>query len=151
MQWKPNVTVAAIATSNNRFLLVEEKIDGMTLFNQPAGHLEPDESLLDAIVREVQEETAWQFKPKALVGIYLFPGPGEISYLRFCFNGSCGDFNKQQKLDEGIVRAVWMSRDEIAACKTRHRSSMVMQCVDDYLAGKRYPLEILNTYLDAEP
>jgi len=143
MQWKPNVTVAAIVHVEDRFLLVEERINDSSVFNQPAGHLEQGESLVDAVKREVLEETAWQFQPEALIGIYLLPGSGDISYLRFCFYGSCTDFDEKRELDHGIIRTVWLTAAEIEANQPRHRNAVVLQCLHDYRAGKRYPLDLL--------
>ena len=146
MQWKPNATVAAIAENEDRFLLVEENIDGKLVFNQPAGHLEHGETLIDAVKREVLEETAWEFEPEYLVGIYLYPNPNnaDITYLRFCFYGHCLNEHKGQALDDGIVRAAWLSREEIENERERMRSPLVEQCIDDYLKGNRYPLDIIH-------
>ncbi len=146
MQWKPNATVAAIAEKDGRFLLVEENINGELVFNQPAGHLEHGETLIEAVKREALEETAWEFEPEYLVGVYLYPNPhnAEITYLRFCFFGHCTNENKRQKLDEGIVRAAWLSPDEIKKEQKRMRSPLVEQCINDYLKGNRYPLDILH-------
>jgi len=146
MQWKPNVTVAAIVHVEDRYLLVEERINDDSVFNQPAGHLEHGESLLEAVKREVFEETAWQFKPLFLVGIYLIPGKNDISYLRFCFYGTCSDFDAKSELDKEIIRTVWMTPAEIESVSARHRNPLVSQCLLDYLAGKSYPLDILNHY-----
>jgi len=146
MQWKPNVTVAAIVHVENRFLLVEESINNSSVFNQPAGHLEQGESLIDAVKREVLEETAWHFQPEALIGIYLLPVSGDISYLRFCFSGSCTDFDEKRELDHGILRTVWLTAAEIEANRSRHRNAVVLQCLHDYQTGKRYPLDILTAY-----
>lgn len=147
MQWKPNVTVAAIAEDNGRFLLVEEDVDNLIVFNQPAGHLEEGETLLEAVRREVMEETAREFEPQLLVGVYLYPNPHrDIMYLRFCFAGRCIQHHADEPLDTGIIRAVWMTRDEIEANREKMRSPMVRRCLDDYLAGKRYPLEMLNHF-----
>jgi ADP-ribose pyrophosphatase YjhB (NUDIX family) len=152
MQWKPNATVAAIAEKDGRFLLVEEKINGNMVFNQPAGHLEHGESLISAIKREVLEETAWEFEPESLVGVYLYPNPhqDDITYLRFCFYGHCSKEHQGQKLDEGILRAAWLSPEEIEEERDRMRSPMVSRCIKDYLNGNRYPLELLHHYLDSE-
>ncbi|HKK16311.1 MAG TPA: NUDIX hydrolase [Gammaproteobacteria bacterium] len=147
MQWKPNVTVAAIAEDNGRYLLVEEDVDNLIVFNQPAGHLEKNETLLDAVKREVMEETAREFEPQSLVGVYLYPNPHrDIMYLRFCFAGRCIQHHADEPLDDGIIRAVWMTRDEIEAHHEKMRSPMVRRCIDDYLAGKHYPLEMLNHF-----
>ncbi len=146
MQWKPNTTVAAIVEKEGRFLLVEEKINDRLVFNQPAGHLEHGETLIEATKREVLEETAWEFEPEYLVGVYLYPNPhdDEITYLRFCFYGTCSNEHKGQALDDGIVRAAWLTRKEIEKECDRMRSPLVERCIDDYLKGNRYPLEIIR-------
>ena len=147
MIWKPNVTVAAIIEHGGKFLLVEEHTAQGILFNQPAGHLEPDESLLAAVAREALEETAYEFEPQHLVGIYRWHAPqSDTIYLRFAFTGRTLAHHPQQALDEGIIRAVWMTPEEIRASQTRHRSPLVLRCVEDYLSGKRYPLELLTHY-----
>jgi ADP-ribose pyrophosphatase YjhB (NUDIX family) len=150
MQWKPNTTVAAIAEHDGRFLLVEESINGNIVFNQPAGHLEQGETLIEAIKREVMEETAWEFEPSSLVGVYLYPNPHQpdITYLRFCFYGKCTNEHKGQALDEGIVRAVWLTPAEIETEHQRMRSPLVPRCIKDHLDGNSYPLELLHHYLD---
>ncbi|MDO8789990.1 MAG: NUDIX hydrolase [Sulfuritalea sp.] len=145
--WKPNVTVAALIEREGRFLLVEEETDAGLRFNQPAGHLDEGESLVAACTRETLEETAWGFTPTALVGIYQWPRPqGDITYLRFAFSGELGAHEADRVLDDGILRAVWMTPDEIRAVADRHRSPLVWQCVCDYLAGRRFPLELLRHY-----
>src|SRR5688572_4626319 len=114
MAFNPEVTVAAIVERDSRFLLVEERIAGRLVLNQPAGHLEDRETLLDAVVRETREETAWRFTPAALVGTYLWRSPEtERTFLRFAFCGSVEDFREGQPLDAGIVRAVWLSHEQI--------------------------------------
>jgi ADP-ribose pyrophosphatase YjhB (NUDIX family) len=144
-QWKPNVTVAAVAVRDNRYLLVEELNDGQAVFNQPAGHLEEKETLIDAVRREVLEETAWDFTPEALTGVYLYPNPHNgITYLRFCFYGQCTHLDKKRKLDKEIIRTVWMTRNEIMTNEKRLRTPLVLRSLDDYLAGKSYPLDMLN-------
>ena len=148
--WKPSVTVAAIIEREGRFLLVEEETSDGIRFNQPAGHLDPGESLIHAVSREALEETAFDFTPESLVGVYmsryLSSRTGEeVTYLRFAFAGALGaQFDRP--LDEGILRAVWMTRDELIACQEKHRSPLVLQCVDDYLQGKRSPLSLLYTH-----
>ncbi|TXT23997.1 MAG: NUDIX hydrolase [Gallionellaceae bacterium] len=147
MIWKPNVTVAAIIEQEGKFLLVEEHTSLGIRFNQPAGHLEPDESLLAAVVREAREETAHEFEPQHLVGIYRWPAPQtDITYLRFAFAGRTLAFHSERELDEGIIRAVWLTPQEIRACREQHRSPLVLRCVEDYLSGKRYPLDLLVHY-----
>lgn len=145
--WKPNVTVAAVVERDGRFLLVEEETEDGLRFNQPAGHLDEGESLVAACAREALEESAWGFTPTALVGIYQWPRPqGDVTYLRFAFSGELGTHQEGQALDAGILRAVWMTSDEIRACADRHRSPLVSQCVSDYLIGRRFPLELLRHY-----
>lgn len=149
MQWKPNVTVAAVIEHEGRFLLVEENADGAdSVVNQPAGHLESGESLLDAVRREVHEETGYAFTPTALIGVYLYPNPRlDIVYLRFCFSGNAAAPIGEVKLDEGIIGTLWLTRDEVGTLGTRLRSDLVTRCIDDYLAGQRHPLDILHHYL----
>jgi len=145
--WKPNVTVAALIEREGRFLLVEEETEDGLRLNQPAGHLDQGESLVNACAREALEETAWGFRPTALVGIYQWPRPqGGITYLRFAFSGELGAHEEGRALDAGIRRALWMTPDEIGASVERHRSPLVGQCVSDYLGGRRFPLELLRHY-----
>ena len=147
MIWKPNVTVAAVINKNDKYLLVEEQTKSGVLFNQPAGHLEPNESIIQGAIRETLEETGYIFTPQWLLGIYRWHSPAnDITYLRFAFLGTaiCHDHN--QKLDEGIVRAEWFNTNEIYALVHRHRSPLVIKCIEDHLAGKRYPLELLTHY-----
>ena len=145
--WKPNVTVAAVVERDGRFLLVEEETADGLRFNQPAGHLEEGESLIDAAVRETLEETAYRFLPRFLVGIYQWPRPQrDITYLRFAFGGDLGEEVAGRQLDTGIVRAVWMTRDEMRASPARHRSPLILQCAEDWLAGRRSGLDLLRHY-----
>jgi ADP-ribose pyrophosphatase YjhB (NUDIX family) len=145
--WKPNVTVAALMERDGRFLLVEEETEDGIRFNQPAGHLDEGESLVEACSREVLEETAHAFTPTELVGIYQWPRPqGDITYLRFAFAGKVGAHETARQLDTGILRAVWMTAEEIEACSERHRSPLVLQCVRDYLTGRRFPLDVIRHY-----
>lgn len=147
MIWKPNVTVAAIIEQDGRFLLVEEHTSLGIRFNQPAGHLEQGESLLAAVARETLEETAYEFEPQHLVGIYRWSAPlSDITYLRFAFAGRTLAHYPERALDEGIIRAVWMTPQEISASQAQHRSPLVLRCVEDYLSGKRYPLDLLVHY-----
>lgn len=144
--WKPNVTVAAVVEQDGRFLLVEEETSQGALFNQPAGHLDPGESLADAVVRETLEETGYTFRPTALLGVYQYRhATAGITYLRFAFAGEIAGHDPARALDEGIIRAVWMAPDEIRASRDRHRSPLVVQCIDDCLAGRRYPLSLINS------
>jgi ADP-ribose pyrophosphatase YjhB (NUDIX family) len=145
--WKPHVVVAAVAEQDGRFLLVEEMTDAGILFNQPAGHLEEHESLLDAVRREMFEETAHHFEPEALLGVYHWRHPTkDRTYLRFAFTGVITGFDPTAALDEGILRAVWMTPEEISAARMRHRSPFVDQCVADYLSGRRFPLDLINEF-----
>lgn len=147
MIWKPNVTVAAVVYRDGRFLLVEEETETGLAFNQPAGHLEQGESLLDAVVREALEETAYDFKPTHLVGIYNWPHPTkDLTYLRFAFAGELRAHDPERKLDDGIVGARWLTLDEVRATQERHRSPLILRCCEDYLAGRRYPLDLLVHY-----
>ena len=144
MVWKPNVTVAAVVERDGRFLLIEEETSRGRLFNQPAGHLEPGESLVDAVARETLEESAYAFTPTALVGVYQYRSAAEgVTYLRFAFAGAVSGHDPRRTLDSGIVRAVWLGPDEARRESARHRSPLVMRCIDDYLAGRRYSLSVL--------
>ena len=148
MIWKPNVTVAAVIEQNGKYLLVEEDQQelGMQL-NQPAGHLEPHESIIQASIREVLEETAYTFIPQWLIGIYHWHSrAADTTFLRFALSGIVTGFDPNRTLDTGILRAAWFDLDEIHERRNCHRSPLVMQCIEDYLAGKRYPLEILIHY-----
>ena len=146
MVWKPHVTVAAVIERDGKFLLVEEETDEGVRFNQPAGHLERDETLLEAVVREALEETGYTFVPRFLVGIYQWPHPHkDITYLRFAYCGEVGAPDPARALDTGIARTLWLTADEIRQSTDRHRSPLVLQCMEDYLAGKRYPLELVCT------
>lgn len=147
MQWKPNVTVAAIARRGEKFLLVEEDIAGRRLFNQPAGHLEEHESLTDAVAREVLEESAWRFEPVYITGIYLHQdAQNGITYLRFCFYGEISGHDDGRELDNGIITTHWLTLEEIEARQARMRSPMVIESLHDYLAGEKHPLSILRRY-----
>ena len=145
--WKPNVTVAAIVEQEGRFLLVEEETSDGVRFNQPAGHLDEGESLVAACIRETLEETAYAFDPTELVGVYQWARPqGDVTYLRFAFTGKVGACDTGRRLDDGILRAVWMTPVEIEACIERHRSPLVLQCLRDYLAGRRFPLNLIWSF-----
>ncbi|HZP93281.1 MAG TPA: NUDIX hydrolase [Burkholderiales bacterium] len=147
MPWKPNVTVAAIAERDGRFLLVEERTEDGLMLNQPAGHLEPDESLIAGAARETLEETAYDFAPEHLVGVYRWRKAGaETTYLRFAFAGRAGAHHAGCALDEGVVRALWLTLEEIHLSRARHRSPLVLRCVEDYLRGNRFPLSLLIDY-----
>ncbi len=143
--WKPHTTVAAVIEQDGRYLMVEENADGKIVYNQPAGHLDPGESLIDAVIRETREESAWRFAPEALTGIYLWDQPNTSrTFLRFAFCGKHSHHDPEQTLDDGILRALWMTREELAEKQDQLRSPLVLSCIDDYAAGKRYPLELLS-------
>lgn len=147
--WKPHVTVAAVVEREGRFLIVEEQVRGTSVLNNPAGHLEPDESLVQAACRETLEETGWEFLPDSVIGIYLWKNPRlDTSFLRVAFYGACGRHYPERPLDTGIIGARWLTRAELADTGLRLRSPMVLRCIDDALAGKRYPLELLNHITD---
>lgn len=152
-RWKPSVTVAAVVERDGRFLLVEEHTPEGLRLNNPAGHLEPGESLAEACARETLEETATSFTPTALVGVYqarLLPANSTetLTYLRFAFCGTLDDFHPERKLDHGIKRTLWMTPAEIRASTHRHRSPMLLRCVEDYLAGRRFPMDLVYTAPD---
>lgn len=143
--WKPAATVAAVIERGGRFLLVEEVSDGRRVLNQPAGHLDPDESLVQACVRETLEESAHLFAPTSLVGIYRWIyAPENATFLRFAFAGELRGVDASRKLDAEIVATHWLSREDLAARADMHRSPLVMRCVDDYLAGRRFPLDVFS-------
>lgn len=152
-RWKPSVTVAAIiermADGVSEFLLVEEHTPEGLMLNNPAGHLDPNESPQQAVVREAIEETGCVFTPDRLIGIYLSrfqrPATGEdVTYLRFAYGGTVGAPDLTRALDEGIVRTVWMSLAELRASRARHRSPNVLRCIEDHLAGRRYPMDAVS-------
>jgi 8-oxo-dGTP pyrophosphatase MutT (NUDIX family) len=154
--WHPSVTVAAVIEQDGKFLLVEEHTPEGLRLNNPAGHLEEGESLVQACVREALEETAHPFTPTALVGMYMsrFQRPSasggaaqDVTYLRFAFCGTVAQAIAGQKLDEAIVRTLWLTPDEIRASRAQHRSPLLLRCVEDYLRGQR--LALGNIYTDA--
>jgi len=147
--WRPRVAAAGIIERAGRFLLIEEESNGRAVFNQPAGHWEPGESLVDCCAREVLEETAHPFRPTALVGIYRwqFGTAADGTFLRFAFAGEAGEPDPARRLDREIIRTVWMTPEEVRACAPRHRSPLVLRCIEDYLAGRRYPLDVI-THID---
>ena len=153
-RWKPSATVAAIIEQDGRFLLVEEHTPEGLRLNNPAGHLDPGESMQDGCAREALEETAHIFYPRAIVGVYMsrFLRPArdktpaqDVTYLRVAFCGALGALQADRALDKGIVRTLWLTADEVRASAARHRSPLVVRCMEDYLAGQRYPLAMIHT------
>jgi 8-oxo-dGTP pyrophosphatase MutT (NUDIX family) len=149
-RWSPSTTVAAVIEHEGRYLLVEEHTPEGLKLNNPAGHLDPGESPLEGVVREALEETARHFEPEALLGVYLSrfvrPATGEdVTYLRFAFCGRVGEPLPGRTLDDGIVRTLWLSPDEIRAAAGRLRSPLVLRCIEDHQAGRRHPLSVLST------
>lgn len=146
MTWRPDLTVAAIVQrEDGRFLMVEEHIGPAIVFNQPAGHVEEGESIVEAAVRETLEETAWQFVPKHLVGMYLWRNPlNGRSILRVAFSGEVTTHDPKRRLDRGILAAHWLTREALAAQPARLRSPLVLQCIDDHLSGRRFGLDALT-------
>ena len=155
-RWNPSATVAAVIAREvggiTEFLLVEEHTPEGLRLNNPAGHLDPGESPVEACAREAREETAFHFRPTALVGVYLSrfqrqlaDGRDDITYLRFAFCGELGDFVAGQALDKGIVRTLWMTPEEVRASAALHRSPLVLQCIEDHQRGQRYPMDLVCT------
>ena len=145
MRFTPHVTVATIVEDNGRFLMVEEFAEGRAVFNQPAGHLEADESLIQAALRETLEETGWDVELTAVTGIYLYTAPSNgITYQRICFAAKPVRHHPDLALDHGIIGPQWLTRDELITQSKRLRSELVMQCIDDYLAGERFALSLLR-------
>ncbi len=149
-RWKPNVTVAAIIERDGRYLLIEEETAEGLRLNNPAGHLDPCESPVQACAREALEETAHRFTPTHLLGVYLSRFQREhtgedVTYLRLAFGGELGEHLADRALDQGIVRTLWMTPDEVRASRARHRSPLVLRCIEDHLAGQRHPLDIIYT------
>ena len=143
--WQPDVTVATVVVADGRLLCVEERAHGRLVLNQPAGHLEPDESLLDAALRETLEETGWDVRLTAFIGAYQWRAPEtQRHYLRFAFAAEPVAHDPSRPLDEGIVRALWMAPSELRAAADRHRSPLVWRVVADYLAGSRHPLALVS-------
>jgi 8-oxo-dGTP pyrophosphatase MutT (NUDIX family) len=152
MVWKPDVTVAAVAERDEQFLLVEERASGRIVLNQPAGHLESGETFIDAVVRETLEETGWAFRPQSVVGVYVWQ-PEHLSrtFLRVAFSGVLESHDPERPLDKGILRTQWCRRDQLLAQQAKLRSPLVLSCIDDYLGGARYPLELISHLMRSAP
>ena len=142
--WQPDVTVATVVVRDGRLLMVEERAQGTLVFNQPAGHLEPDESLSEAALRETREETGWDVKLTAFIGAYQWKAETSRHFLRFAFAAEPVAHDPARALDEGIVQALWMTPAELQEQQARHRSPLVWQVVQDYLGGRRSPLSTLQ-------
>ena len=148
MTWQPHITVATIVEDNGRFLMVEEHKAGRNVLNQPAGHLDPDETLIEAAVRETLEETGWDVEPTGVLGIYLYTAPSNgVTYQRVCFIAKALKHHPDYQLDDGIVGARWLTREELIEQREHWRSELIMRCIDDYLDGKRFDLELIRPSL----
>ena len=144
-RFTPHITVATVIEKDGRFLFVKEHAEERVVLNQPAGHLEMDESLIQAAIRETLEETGWDIEITQLIGIYLYTAPSKnVTYQRVCFAGRALAQRENHQLDEGIIAPVWLSRDELIEQQALWRSPMVLRCIDDYLAGERFSLELLK-------
>jgi NADH pyrophosphatase NudC (nudix superfamily) len=145
MTWAPHVTVATIIERDNRFLMVYEEADGKKVYNQPAGHLDPAETLQEAAIRETLEETGWMVKLTGVVGINLYTAPSNgITYCRTTFIAETVSHDATRALDTGIIEAVWLTYEELLARKDQLRSPMTLQIIDEYRAGRRFPLEVVG-------
>ncbi|WP_285961882.1 NUDIX hydrolase [Pseudomonas tohonis] len=145
MRFTPHVTVATLVEDQGRFLMVEEISDGRAVLNQPAGHLEADESLIQAALRETLEETGWEVELTAVTGIYLYTAPSNgVTYQRVCFAARPLHHRPEHELDTGIIGPRWLTRDELLAHREQWRSPLIIRCIDDYLAGERFPLSLIR-------
>lgn len=147
MSWTPHATVATIVEKEGRFLCVEELASGSKVINQPAGHVDEGETIEAAAVRETFEETGWHVTPEYISGFYTYYAEENgVTYHRFCFVAKAESFDPSSPLDEGIIAAHWFTREELEARADQLRSPMVLKCIDDYLAGKHYPLELITEF-----
>ena len=148
MEWQPHITVATVIEDHGRFLLVEERKDGRTVFNQPAGHLDPNESLSEAAIRETLEETGWDIELTGVIGIYLYTAPSNgVTYQRVCFAAKPLQHRPDYQLDHGIIGPRWLTRDELLALQPQWRSELIIRCLDDYLARPLHSLELIRPSL----
>lgn len=147
MSWHPHIVVAAVVERDGQFLMIEERINGDLRLNQPAGHWDPGETLVDAVVREAREESGWQVEAKQLIGIYEWQPRGlDYPFVRFAFACTPLKHFPTQALDKGIERALWLDREDIVLQQAIHRGPAVLQCIDDYLAGRSFPLDLLHHF-----
>ena len=145
MEWKPHITVATVVEDNGRFLMVEELKRDRAVLNQPAGHLDPNESLIDAAIRETLEETGYDVELTGVIGIYLYTAPSNgVTYQRVCFAGNAIKHHAQAPLDTGIIGPLWLTRDELLTQRHRWRSELTLHCIDDYLSGKLFDLSLIR-------
>ncbi|NVZ66843.1 NUDIX hydrolase [Pseudomonas gingeri] len=148
MEWQPHITVATVVEDNGRFLLVEELQNGRAVFNQPAGHLDPDESLNEAAIRETLEETGWDVELTGVIGIYLYTAPSNgVTYQRVCFAAKPLRHRPDYPLDDGIIGPRWLTRDELLTLRPQWRSELIIRCIDDYRAGPLHSLELIRPSL----
>jgi ADP-ribose pyrophosphatase YjhB (NUDIX family) len=149
MCWTPHATVATVVERDGRFLIVEELSGGAVVLNQPAGHIEEHERFETAALRETMEETCWQVRLKHLIGLYAYRSDNnDITYHRLCYAAEAIEHHPDAALDDGIIQALWLTRDELVARREQLRSPMVLKCIDDYLAGKAFPLDFVYEHLD---
>ncbi len=145
MRFTPHVTVATIVEDQGRFLLVEELADGKQVLNQPAGHLEANETLCEAAVRETLEETGWDVQLTGVTGIYLYTAPSNgVTYQRVCFAARPLGYRPEHPLDDGILGPRWLTRDELLKRREQWRSELVLRCIDDYCQGEIHPLSLIR-------
>ncbi len=145
MNWAPHVTVATIVERDGRFLLVYEEADGKQVYNQPAGHLDPNETLQEAAIRETLEETAWHVTLTGVVGVNLYEAPSNgVTYLRTTFIAEALTRDTERALDTGIIEAVWLTYEEILERRAQLRSPMTLQIIDEYRAGRRFPMDVIG-------
>lgn len=144
-EFAPHITVACVVQKDNKFLLVEEKAENGIVFNQPAGHLEANETIMEAAKRETFEETSWHVELTAIIGVYFYTSANNgITYHRICFAAKPKQFDEQHPLDSSIIRTHWFTYEELLQQANKHRSPMVMQCINDYLNGQHYPLDLIK-------
>lgn len=145
-RWTPHSTVATIVEQDGKFLMIEEISSGQQVVNQPAGHIEQGESVIEAACRETLEESRWSVTPTALVGLYVYTSPTNgVTYHRYCFAADANNYHPDSPLDAGIIGPRWMTIEELRDCPNL-RSPMVLSCVEDYLSGRRYPLTVITEH-----